>query len=110
MKELEKYSFDGVEKTLKHEARNAIGKMKRDAPVDTGRLRREIKYDQKFHDVTFTSKAIDPDTGKDYAPDQEYGTRYIKAHPYFNRNVRLFFDKVRKDIRRKIKNITKKRF
>ena len=47
MKALSIYSWDGVDKTLTHEANNTVGKMRRDAPVDTGRLRREIEYDSK---------------------------------------------------------------
>ena len=108
MAKLEWFSFDGVDRSLAHNAKQTIGRMRKDAPVDTGRLRREIKYTQSKHNITFTSKAIDPEDGRDYAPIQEYGSRYVKAQPYFNKNVRRFFVETGKDLTRRINNIIKK--
>ena len=101
-----------VQKLLKHEATQAVGRMKQDAPVDTGRLRRGIKVGAQSgaglgisEAVTITSKAIDPDTHVDYASDQEFGTRYIPAHPYFFKNVRLMRKKITKRAKRLLQNV-----
>ena len=102
-----------VQKLLKHEATQAVGRMKKDAPVDTGRLRRGIKVGAQAgaglgikEAVTITSKAIDPDTNADYAADQEFGSRYIPAHPYFFKNVRLMRKKITKRAERLLKSIS----
>ena len=112
LRDLNKLSFDGVEKSAKHNADRALARMKKDAPYDTGRLKRNIdyRYIDKFleDDVIFTSTAIDPDDGKDYAPVQEFGSRYIPAHPYFYKNIRKFFGDLNEDLKRKIKNILNK--
>ena len=109
---LNKFSFDGVEKSAKHNANRALSRMKNDAPFDTGRLKRNIDYrivDKLLEfDVIFNSTAIDPEDGRDYAPTQEFGNRYIPAHPYFYKNLRLFFSDLGTDLKRKINNIIKK--
>ena len=48
---LSKFSFDGVEKSAKHNANRALSRMKNDAPFDTGRLKRNIDY--RVVDKTF---------------------------------------------------------
>ena len=62
--------------------------MWRYAPVDTGRLRREISFKSGDDWVTWESEAIDPQTKRDYAPLQEFGTRFFRAHPYFYPSLR----------------------
>ena len=92
------------ERILRHEAGRAIGKMKRDAPVDTGHLRREVKLKTATpEEVIITSIAIDPVTKRDYAPLHEYGVYPYREQPYFRHNRDLFYHKVTARLRRAIK-------
>ena len=108
--ELNSFEKNTVFESFTHAANQTVGRMKKDAPVDTGRLRREVEYVLTSKGITIGSEAIDPDTGKDYAPEQEFGTREFPAHPYFYRNIRGFLLYIMKDLKRKLNNITKKRF
>lgn len=55
----------------------AVGRMQAYAPVDTGRLRTGIhdQFDAATHTLTVYSPAP-------YSVYQEFGTRFIKPHPY----------------------------
>ena len=77
-------------KALRIETRNAVARMERAAPVDTGRLRRNIESEITPKGAIIQSEAIDPKTKVDYAPIQELpnGTLPIRTTPYFWRNVR----------------------
>lgn len=46
------------------------------APVDTGNLRNSITHQQVDGNTEIIA------TNVEYAPFQEFGTRYIKAHPF----------------------------
>lgn len=105
IKQLKDFSQKEVDLSLKHAAKNAVGRMKKDAPVDTGRLRREIEYITTRDDLIVESTAIDPDTGEDYSVVQEFGGRFIKAQPYFFKNIRLMISSLTKDLKRKLKLI-----
>ena len=87
--------------------------MKKDAPEDTGRLKNNIEFEVKhklFHDeILFTSEAIDPDDGFDYAPVQEFGGRFNPAKPYFWKNIRRFFGELDDSIDEKVNKIFKQR-
>ena len=109
LKDLGSFSDREVDKSMAHSAKQAVGWMRRDAPVDTGRLRREIDYRQSTYNVTLFSEAIDPETRIDYAPTQEFGAGRIPAHPYFYKNVRRFFVYLHKDLKRRLHNILNKR-
>ena len=106
-------AIDGdADQVINVEAKNTVRRMERQAPVDTGRLKREIHFVHTgVGSVEFESEAIDPDTGVDYAPAQEFGTRFFKAQPYFFHNIRLFrrdlFNSLRKAINRKIRKYAK---
>ena len=96
-------------KILKHEADQAVGRMKRDSPYKTGRLRREIEVkSQTADDILITSEAIDPKTGVDYAPVREYGLDGYPAQPYFRHNIDLMYVKLRDRIRRKLIDINRR--
>ena len=53
---------------------------KRRAPVDTGALRASIFT--QIADVSATQASIDVGPAVHYAIHQEYGTRYMKVHPF----------------------------
>lgn len=52
-------------------------KAQRNAPVDTGTLKRSIGLDISDGGLTAESKA-----GAEYAPYVEWGTRFMEAQPY----------------------------
>ena len=76
----------------------ARDEMKTLAPEDTGRLKNNIYYTQDVRkgrrELTIESWALDPKTAVDYAPYQEFGTRYIRATPYFYDTARRHFWKL----------------
>jgi len=76
-----------AEDIIKGEAVDAIGRMVTEAPVDTGNLRRNIKFEEIGDDIEVKSEAFN-EQGKDYAPYVEFGTRFTRAQPYFWHNVR----------------------
>lgn len=85
-----------LRKVVRQESNDTIHRMKNHAPVKTGRLKRNIGYTIRGDsDALFFSDAIDPDTGENYPPLQEFGTRFYPAQPYFYHNVRQFFSDVR---------------
>ena len=93
---------------LRHEANQAVGKMKRDAPVDTGRLRREITATRvSGDDIVIESIAIDPKTGEDYATIQEFGGRNIRPQPYFYHNIRVMLSELHKRLKYNLQKLTK---
>ena len=72
---------------MQNEAVDTIGRMTTQAPVDTGNLRRNIKFEPQGDDVVISSEALN-DSRQDYAPHVEYGTRFTRPQPYFWHNVR----------------------
>ena len=104
LKKLQSFSQSEVNQTLRHVGQNYLGRMKKDAPVDTGRLRRNIEFIQRPLGASFISEAIDPITKVDYAPIQEisqFGT------PYFYKNVRRFLTALNNELHRKLDLILK---
>lgn len=73
---------------LKEAAVDALGDMVRQAPVDTGNLRDNIKFEELPDGGAEVSSRAYNEQGGDYAPLVEFGTRYNKAQPYFWNNVR----------------------
>ena len=103
-------SFPGTAlQIMTHETDQAVGRMKRDAPKDTHRLERNIEVTSvTTDDFIIKSEAIDPKTGKDYAPLQEYGIG-VKGKPYFRHNIDLLYTKLRARLNRKLLEIARKR-
>ena len=75
------------EKVIKEEAVDLVGRVTTEAPVDTGNLRRNVKFEEQGEQVEVSSRAFNAQ-GQDYAPHVEYGTRFTKPQPYFWHNVR----------------------
>ena len=106
---LEKYP-KGMDQIIRHEAENAVGRMKQAAPVDTGRLRREINSEPlNKKTVLISSVAIDPRTGIDYAPIREYGLDGNVVQPYFRHNIDLLRIRLQERVVRLLKQITTKK-
>ena len=109
IKELNQFTWEG-KKILLHEAERTAARIKRDAPVDTGRLRREVDVEKVTNDdIIITSVAIDPESRVDYAPFQEYGTRKIRPRPYFYRNIRLMIKDLHKRLSIKLEKLARRR-
>ncbi len=81
-------SGGGLKDSFDEVGQKVVYYMDRDAPEDTGRLKRHIDYTATEDNLIFESEAIDPITGRDYAPAQEYGGRHFSAQPYFHKNIR----------------------
>ena len=76
--------------------------IKKDAPVDTGNLRQNVKQYVKPGEVTITSRALTKDNF-DYAIIQEFGSVFRSPKPYFYPNVRKNFFVLIDDLGRRIK-------
>jgi len=76
--------------------------IKKDAPVDTGNLRQNVKQFVKPGEVTITSRALSKDNF-DYAIIQEFGSIFRSPKPYFYPNVRKNFFVLIDDLGRRIK-------
>ena len=91
------------------EAKNTVRRMERDAPIDTGRLSRNIEFHQTDkHSVEIESEAIDPETGVDYAPIQEFGLGNGRNTPYFFKNIRRMKSNIIRRVNRRITKILKR--
>ena len=97
-----------LNKIMKDEGKITVLQMRQDAPEDTGRLKRNIGYEVLFggKEVILESTAIDPLTGRDYAPLQEYGIG-VPKRPYFRKNVDIFFSRLKQRIDRTLKRLNR---
>ena len=86
MKRLQTLPKDVMEQELENLAFDAADYMRREAPVDTGNLRRNIKVEKTAEGMEISSQAFNG-LGDDYAPHVEYGTRRNRAQPYFWHNA-----------------------
>ena len=101
--------FPGLaRKVLLHESNQTVAKMRNEAPIDTGRLRREIDSKITSSSATIESIALDPKTGIDYAPVREYGLDGHPPQPYFRHNIDLFFTNVRTRLQQTLKRLMQK--
>ena len=98
-----------IDRVLQHHANNLVGRIKQEAPVDTGRLRRNVKSETFAlfgnNAVRVVSSAIDPQTGEDYTYVQNFGdpTRNIPATYYFTRTAANFARKIYDDLGRRFR-------
>lgn len=80
-----------AEKALNWFLLSAKNDIKRDAPVDTGNLRKSIKG-QKLGKLSGVVESIAlGEDNFDYAPVQEYGSVFRSPKPYFYPNIRRNF-------------------
>jgi len=80
LKKIPKEMQKDVEAVLEANAQEIESEAKRNAPVDTGKLKQSIKS-VKIEKLTFTIRANDTGLAP-YAPFVEFGTRFQKAQPY----------------------------
>lgn len=72
-----KYRVEGVKKIVMLNGSEMQRSAQQKAPVDTGTLKRSIKLDIQNGGMRAKTEAT-----VEYAPYQEYGTRFMNAHPY----------------------------
>ena len=73
-------------------------KAQQKAPVDTGQLRRSIRLEIEADGMTAVVSA-----NTDYAAYQEYGTRFMPAHPYLRPSLNEQGVQFIEDIKRLVK-------
>lgn len=81
LKTMDKYPKDKqdlVVKSIEAAAFDTMAEAKRNAPVDTGRLRSDVQLIERRKD----GLGITVGNTVHYAPHQEYGTKHMKAQPY----------------------------
>ena len=88
----------GLSGALKKAAKTAVNNAKRNAPVDTGKLRDNIGYD-----MIAQEKRVDVFSNANYSGYVEFGTRSQSAQPYFVPAIRLAVRNLKKDLDRLIK-------
>ena len=66
-----------VRKTVQRNGAELQMKAQRNAPVDTGNLKRSIRLQIRDNGLTAEAEAT-----ADYAPYVEWGTRFMKAQPF----------------------------
>lgn len=104
-----KVTPERVDQLMRSKVKSTVEKMKVAAPVDTGRLKTNIKALTGRRKVTFESTARASGSRRDYAPFQEFGTRLIAAHPYFFKYVREYTKFVTTGIRKWVDKSAKKK-
>ena len=94
--------------TLKEAREELLADLIAIAPEDTGRLKSEIEIKDTGGSIIATSEAIDPISNIDYAPLQEFGTRFIPARPFFYPTTANAWREARANYKAKLSNL--KRF
>lgn len=89
-----------AQRIVKTTSEQMVRDMSATVPVDTGHLRRTIGY--KLKDNGMSSRVgANMNGNTDYGSYVEYGTRYMRAQPYF----RPAFDKAEEEFKRKVKGL-----
>ena len=87
--------INGVKKIVQMNGAELQQKAQRKAPVDTGTLQRSIRLDIEDEGMTAVVSA-----NTEYAAYQEYGTRFMAAHPYLRPALREQAETFRNDLER----------
>lgn len=99
MKELNKLAtLDDIKNAVKINTATLQTKAQRKAPVDTGNLKRSIALD--FLDGGFTGRVA---TNVEYAPIQEFGSRFQTGTPFLRPSLKETELLFRNDLQRLMK-------
>lgn len=90
--------MDDVKRVVKMNAAEMNSKASRNAPVDTGFLRRSIVFELSNGGLSGSSTA-----GAEYAPYLEYGTRFMEAQPFMGPAYRAQKEIFKRDMDRLVK-------
>ena len=88
-------NIDGIRKIVQMNGAELQQKAQRKAPVDTGTLMRSIRLDLADEGMTAVVSA-----NTEYAAYQEYGTRFMAAHPYLRPALREQAETFKNDLER----------
>lgn len=91
----ETVKLDSVKKIVKLNGAEMQANAQREAPYKSGTLRRSIMLEMK--DAGRTARV---EAQAEYAPYQEYGTRFMKAHPYMKPAFNVQKGKFKRDLER----------
>ena len=97
IRQLQEVDKVGLSGALKKAAKTAVNNAKRNAPVDTGKLRDNIGYEMKLE-----KKRVDVFSNAEYSGYVEFGTSKQEQQPYFRPAVRLAIRNLKKDLERLI--------
>ena len=102
----EYFTKTGIQDIVYRNANLVVNEMKREVPVDTGTLKRNIEADRINRGVQISSEAIRPGNNYNYAPYiDEYGGRFSRGIFYFTNGINRFRDRVLKELRNGVKAI-----
>lgn len=87
--------MDDVKRVVRHNGAEMQEKAQRNAPVDTGTLKRSIGLE-----ITDSGMAAEVEPAAEYAPYVELGTRFMEAQPYLKPAFDDQKEKFRKDMKK----------
>ncbi len=90
--------MDAVRDVVKKNGSELQAKAQRNAPVDTGTLKRSIGLEICDNGLTVESEAT-----ADYAAYQEYGTRFMKAQPYMRPAFNVQKEQFKRDLSKMVR-------
>ena len=88
-------SMDDVERVVRHNGAEMEEKAQRNAPVDTGTLKRSISLE-----ITNGGMNAQVEPKAEYAPYVEFGTRLMEAQPYLKHAFEEQREKFKKDMKK----------
>ena len=93
-----KADLKAVKRVVKQNGAGLQAKAQRNAPVDTGTLKRSIQLEIKDGGLTAEAEAK-----AEYAPYVEWGTRYMDAQPYMKPAFHAQKEQFKRDMDRLVK-------
>ena len=91
-------NLDPIKKVVKQNGAELQSKAQRNAPVDTGNLKRNIALEIKSNGMT-----AECESQAEYAPYVEWGTRYMEAQPH----VKPAFEDQKKQFKHDLERVVK---
>ena len=90
--------MEDVKRVVRHNGAEMQEKAQRNAPVDTGTLKRSIGLE-----ITDSGMAAEVEPTAEYAPYVELGTRFMEAQPYLKPAFDDQKEKFKKDMKKLVK-------
>ncbi len=87
--------LDDVKRVVRHNGAEMQEKAQRNAPVDTGTLKRSIGLE-----ITDSGMSAEVEPTAEYAPYVELGTRFMEAQPYLKPAFDEQKEKFKKDMKK----------
>lgn len=91
-------NMDDVKRVVRHNGAEMQEKAQRNAPVDTGHLKRSIGLE-----ITDGGMSTEVEPTAEYAPYVELGTRFMEAQPYLKPAFDEQKEKFEKDMKKLVK-------